>query len=86
MLFQYWQGRKATFKQQSAPSKIAEEKGIGAKAEKPKPIGISTRKGKPREELRRHYTAHTVKDKTRMVARILKGQKGAGRFAKSKHS
>jgi len=39
-------------------------------------------KGVPREQLKRRYAVHKVKGKTRMVARIPKGQKGAGRFAK----
>lgn len=61
--------------------KYCEEKGIG-KPQKPRPIGISQRKSVPREELRRHYTVHKVRGKTKMVARIPKGKKGAGRFAK----
>lgn len=82
--FEYFQNRKATYKQQQVLEKYAEQKGIGIeeKPRRPRPIGISKRKGKPREELKRHYTVHKARGKTRMVARIPKGQKGAGRFAR----
>lgn len=47
------------------------------------PMKIQRVKGKPREESRRHYTTRMRKGKRVMVARIPKGQKGAGRLAKS---
>ena len=85
--FSYWQERDMTHKQKEALWKIAEEKGIISIERKPereprlRRKGISEIKGKPREELRRHYTEHKVRGKSRMVARIPKGKKGAGQFA-----
>ena len=77
--FAYWQNRTPSIKQKILLRKYAKQKGLGITREKPR--GISARKGKPREELRRHYTTHKVRGRTRMVARIPKGKKGAGRFA-----
>ena len=71
-----WQGYKISTKQQICIRRIAIERGIIII----KPKGISERKGKPREELRKRYTTHKVRGKVKMVARIPKGKKGAGRF------
>jgi len=76
--FRYFQNREVSVKQGILLRQYAREHGI---REKP-PLGISIRKGKPREELRRHYTTHIRKGKRVMVARIPKGMKGAGRFAR----
>ena len=76
--FEYFQNREVSVRQGMLLRQYAREHGI---REKP-PVGISRRKGKPREELRRHYTTHLRKGKRVMVARIPKGMKGAGRFAK----
>ena len=76
--FRYFNNREASVKQAILLRRYAKEKGIPIR----KPRGISERKGVPRKELKRHYTAHKVKGKMQMVARIPKGQKGAGRFAK----
>ena len=75
--FSYWQNRPSSLKQQLLIRDIARARGIRAV----KPRGISERKGIPRKELKRHYTEHKVRGKSRMVARISKGMKGAGRFA-----
>jgi hypothetical protein len=81
--FRYWIGREPSYKQKDLLEKYAKEHGIGIKKpEKPKPIGISKRKGVPREQLKRNYTVHKVRGKMVMVARIPKGMKGAGRFAR----
>lgn len=77
--FRYWNRWGTTTTQQDiALRKEARRLGIKIR----KPIGISERLGIPREELKRHFTTHKVKGKIRIVARIPKGQKGAGRFAK----
>jgi hypothetical protein len=76
--FVFWQGRQASIKQRILLRQYAREHGIRERLL----IGISRRKGKLREELRRHYTTHVRKGKRVMVARIPKGMKGAGRFAK----
>jgi len=76
--FRYWLNRSTTARQNIAIRKEAKKRGIPVK----KPLGISERLGVPREKLKRHYTFITVRGKTRRVARIPKGQKGAGRFAK----
>ena len=83
--FSYWQTRDMTHKQKEALWQIAEDKGIIPIERKPEPRprrkGVSEIKGIPREELRRHYTAHKVRGKMQRVARIPKGKKGAGQFA-----
>jgi len=76
--FRYWLNRGTTTQQDIAIRKEARRLGIKIR----KPIGISERLDVPREILKRHFTTHTVKGKIRKVARIPKGQKGAGRFAK----
>lgn len=76
--FRFWQNRFPSVKQGILLRKYAEERGILVR----RPRGIAERKGVPREQLKRRYTVHKVKGKTRMVARIPKGKKGAGRFAK----
>ena len=76
--FRYWLNRGTTTKQDLALRKEAKRLGIRIK----KPLGISEKLKIPREELKRHYTHVTIRGKTRLVARIPKGQKGAGRFAK----
>jgi hypothetical protein len=58
------------------------EKGIPARILIGRRIGISQRKGVRRDVLERHFTVHKVRGRTVIVARIPKGQKGAGRFAK----
>jgi len=74
--FQYWQNRRVSPKQRMAIRQIAEDKGIKITRYRPK------RTPEAREKLRRHYTVVTIKGKRRVVARIPKGQTGAGRFAK----
>jgi len=74
--FQYWQNRRVSPKQRMCIRKIADEKGIKIIRYRPK------RTKEERERVRRHYTVHKVRGKTKMVARISKGKKGAGRFAK----
>jgi len=76
--FRYWLNRGTTTKQDECIRKEARRLGIKIV----KPLGISERLEIPREKLKRHYTTHKVRGKTVMVARIPKGQKGAGRFAK----
>jgi len=77
-LFRYFQNRGTTTQQDIAIRKEARKRGIKII----KPIGISEKMRIPREQLKRYYTSHKVKGKIRRVARIPKGQKGAGRFAK----
>jgi len=76
--FRYWINRGTTAQQDIAIRREARRLGIKIK----KPIGISERLDVPREILKRHFTTHKVKGKIRRVARIPKGQKGAGRFGK----
>ena len=76
--FRYWLNRSTTWKQDVALRREARRLGIKII----KPLGISERLDVPREVLRRHFTTHITKGKTVTVARIPKGQKGAGRFAK----
>lgn len=74
--FAYWQNRRVSPKQRMCIRQIAEEKGI-------KIIRYYPRRPKEvRERLRRHYTVVKIRGKSRIVARIPKGQKGAGRFVK----
>ena len=77
--FEYWQNRQASVRQEILLRRYAREHGI---RQTRMPVGISRAKGIPREQLKRHYTTHKVRGRTRMVARIPKGQKGAGRFTK----
>jgi hypothetical protein len=79
--FRYFQNRELSPKQRILLSRYAKQKGIPT-ARKPRPIGISRRRGVSRVQLKRHYTVHEVRGKTVVVARIPKGMKGAGRFAK----
>ena len=80
--FRFFQSREVTYKQkQNILLPRCRELGIPL-VYRPKPVGVTKRKGKPREELKRHYTVHKVRGKMQMVARIPKGMKGAGRFAK----
>ena len=81
--FVAWQNRPISPKQQTALRQKAEELGLEI-LPRVKGVGITKRTGKTREELRKHYTQHKVKGKSRIVARIPKGMKGAGRFAKKK--
>ncbi len=74
--FAYWQNRPVSPKQRMKIREIAEDKGIRIARYRPK------RPREVREKIRRHYTIVKIRGKTRMVARIPKGQKGAGRFAK----
>jgi len=74
--FAYWQNRRVSPKQRMAIRQIAEDKGIKITRYRPK------RTPEEREKVRRHYTVVKIKGKSRIVARIPKGQKGAGRFAK----
>jgi len=76
--FRYWLNRGTTAQQDIAIRREARRLGIKIK----KPIGISERLDVPREVLKRHFTTHITKGRTVTVARIPKGQKGAGRFAK----
>jgi len=74
--FAYWQNRRVSPKQRMAIREIAEDKRIKIIRYRPKRIP------KERERIRRHYTVVTIRGKKRIVARIPKGKKGAGRFAK----
>ncbi len=76
----YWLGYEPSGKQRRILRQYAESKDLPLI----KPKGISEKKGKKREEMKLHYTTVTNKrtGKTRVVARIPKGQKGAGRYAK----
>jgi len=76
--FGYFQNRPPSVKQEILLRKYARKHGIPEK----RPLGISEKLGIPREQLKRHYTVHKVRGKTVMVARIPKGMKGAGRFAR----
>ena len=76
--FAYFQNRGVTDRQRILLRRYGKEKGIPTR----RAIGISQRKGRTREQLKRHYTVHKVRGKTQMVARIPKGMKGAGRFAR----
>jgi len=76
--FRYFQNRPLSVKQEILLREYAREHGIQIK----KPLGISEKLGIPREQLKRHYTVHKVRGRIVMVARIPKGMKGAGRFAK----
>ena len=76
--FSYWQNRRVSPKQRMCIREIAEDKGIRIIRYYPRRIKAE------RERLRRHYTVITIKGKKRIVARIPKGKKGAGRFAKRK--
>ena len=77
--FRYWLNRGTTAQQEFALRREARRLGIKII----EPLGISERLEIPREKLVRHYTVHTTKrGKPVMVARIPKGMKGAGRFAK----
>jgi len=76
--FRYFQNREPSVKQEILLRKYAREHGIPII----KPLGISEKLGIPREQLKRHFTFHKVRGRTVMVARIPKGMKGAGRFAK----
>ena len=76
--FRYWQNRFPSVRQEILLRRYAREHGIRVARAK----GISERKRVPREHLKRRFTVHKVRGKTRMVARIPKGMKGAGRFAK----
>jgi len=76
--FQYWQNRRCSPKQRMVIRQIAEDKGIKITRYRPR------RRKEERERIRRHYTVVTIKGKSRVVARIPKGQKGAGQFAKRK--
>jgi len=76
--FRYFQNREPSVKQEILLRKYAREHGIPIT----KAIGISERLEIPREQLKRHYTVHKVRGRTVMVARIPKGMKGAGRFAR----
>lgn len=76
--FRYWLNRGTTSQQDIALRKEARRLGIKIR----EPIGISERLGIPRELLKKHFTTHITKGKHITVARIPKGQKGAGRFAK----
>jgi len=76
--FQYWQNRRVSPKQRMAIRQIAEDKGIKITRYRPR------RRKEERERIRRHYTVVKIKGKSRIVARIPKGQTGAGRFAKRK--
>jgi len=76
--FRYWLIRGTTHQQNVALRKEAKRLGIPIT----KKLGISEKLGIPREELKRHFTTHMIKGKSRTVVRIPKGQKGAGRFAK----
>lgn len=83
--FRFWQDRPVTQKQKIVLMRYAEKQDIPISYRAKKIVykeGISKRKGISKEELRRHYTTHKVKGKSRIVARIPKGLKGAGRFAK----
>jgi hypothetical protein len=80
--FRYFINREPSVKQKILLEDYARQKGIPT-ARKPRPMGISQRKGVPREQLKRNYTVHKVRGKMVMVARIPKGMKGAGRFAKN---
>ena len=79
--FRYWQNHEPSLKQEILLRRYAGEHGI---RQARMPVGISKRKGVPREQLKRHFTAHMRRGKRVMVARIPKGMKGAGRFAKRK--
>lgn len=78
--FAYWQNRPVSPKQRMVIREIAEKKGIIIKRYRPR------RTKEERERIRRTYTVITYKVKgkikRRIVARIPKGKKGAGRFAK----
>jgi len=76
--FAYWQNRPVSPKQRMVIRQIAEDKGIRIIRYRPR------RPKEVREKLRRHYTVVTIRGKKRIVARIPKGKKGAGRFAKRK--
>lgn len=76
--FSYWQNRPVSPKQRMVIRQIAEKKGIPIIRYRPR------RTKAQREKLRRHYTVVTIRGKSRVVARIPKGKKGAGRFAKRK--
>lgn len=69
--FRYWQNRITTSRQDEALRVEARRLGI--------PI---TREIRIIRKAKVHYTFHKVRGKTVTVARIPKGQKGAGRFAK----
>ena len=85
-LFRYWIARGTTHQQETALRVEARKRGIPIK----RAIGISEKLGITREQYKRgirepikiFYTTHLVRGKSRTVARIPKGQKGAGRFAK----
>lgn len=77
--FEYWQDRRTSAKQKEALRRMSDEMGLPVRRIKP-------RTQEQREAKRKHYTPVTSKKtgKTRIVARIPKGQKGAGRFAKKR--
>lgn len=78
--FRYWQNRPTTVKQRILLRRWSKEH-LGLREFRPR--GISEKKGVEKEEIRRHYTVIKSRTgKTRIVARISKGKKGAGRFAK----
>jgi hypothetical protein len=84
--FRYFINREPSVKQRILLERFGRKKGIPIGIRHRRGIGISERKGIRREVLTLHFTVHKVRGKARVVARILKGQKGAGRFAKFRYS
>jgi len=75
--FRYWINRETTELQDKCIRKEAKRLGIPISPQRKLIIY------EPLPKVKVHHTFHKVRGKTVMVARIPKGQKGAGRFAKS---
>jgi len=74
--FRYWINRTTTIKQDEALRVEARRLGIPITPQRKLIIY------EPLPKVKVHYTFHKVRGKNVMVARIPKGMKGAGRFAK----